>query len=84
MEYWVAGRVFNEEAANHVLNKIGGEEESYEWDIPWWILNSTGKFIVKSAWDCVRENIEVTGVPCKVFFLVEDVKDEITFLWNPY
>ncbi|KAH0679359.1 hypothetical protein KY284_020444 [Solanum tuberosum] len=46
--------VFPENVVKHILNNIERFQELEERDNPMWMLNNSGKFIVKSTWDFIR------------------------------
>lgn len=56
--YWnneVIMELLNKKVCNHVHQRIGVEREIGEWDKPWWMPNSTGKFSVGTAWKLLRQ-----------------------------
>lgn len=51
--------LFTEEVCNHVQHNLMGENGLKEWDMPWWMPNSFGKFTLKSAWEIMRQVKEI-------------------------
>lgn len=68
-----------EDVCKHVQNEIGVVEDTEEWDTTRWMLTSSGKFTVGSAWKLLRQGndeqeiakkIWVKGVPFKFSFFL--------------
>lgn len=68
-----------EDVCKHVQNVIGVVEDTEEWDTPRWMLTSSGKFTVGSAWEVLRQGndeqeiakkIWAKGVPFKFSFFL--------------
>ncbi|XP_060183224.1 uncharacterized protein LOC132613196 [Lycium barbarum] len=72
-------QMFPEDIVQHILQEIDIKCASNEWDRPWWMMTSTGKFTVSSAWHLLRQKANVTvpfqnmwikGVPFKISFFM--------------
>ncbi|KAH0711960.1 hypothetical protein KY289_007919 [Solanum tuberosum] len=59
------------------IQLLRSSEDEQQWDKPWWMLKTSGKFTVGSAWDFLREKQEIclkykyiwsAGVPFKISF----------------
>ncbi|XP_060202597.1 uncharacterized protein LOC132631015 [Lycium barbarum] len=68
-----------EEIVNHVVKELKVHIEEGQWDKPWWMMISTGKFTVSSAWELLRQRANysqvykqmwIKGVPFKINFLL--------------
>ncbi|XP_060177905.1 uncharacterized protein LOC132607846 [Lycium barbarum] len=52
-------QLFPEDIVQHIIQEIDIKYASNEWDIPWWMMTSTGKFTVSSAWQLLRQKANV-------------------------
>ncbi|XP_059280949.1 uncharacterized protein LOC132034570 [Lycium ferocissimum] len=68
-----------EEVANHVVKELKVHIEEGQWDKPWWMMTSTGKFTISSVWELLRQRANysqvykqmwIKGVPFKINFLL--------------
>ncbi|KAG5627192.1 hypothetical protein H5410_012410 [Solanum commersonii] len=50
---------FGDDISRHVIQLLRSSEDEQQWDKPWWMLKTSGKFTVGSAWDFLREKQEV-------------------------
>ncbi|KAG5571417.1 hypothetical protein H5410_061183 [Solanum commersonii] len=67
--------LFSKEVCNHIIEKVGCEEDTDEWDKLWWMAHNTGKFDLNSAWEILR-NAKASnwGISNKNSPLVDDVR----------
>ncbi|KAH0756387.1 hypothetical protein KY290_026657 [Solanum tuberosum] len=49
---------FTEEVYHHITQEVQVMEGIRDWDKPWWMQNSSGRFSVKSAWELIRQRQE--------------------------
>ncbi|XP_060216649.1 uncharacterized protein LOC132644109 [Lycium barbarum] len=70
-------QLFPADVVEYILEDLELREISDQWDKPWWMMTSTGKFTVSSAWDLLRQrghvsedykNIWLKGLPFKISF----------------
>lgn len=70
---------FPSDIVKHIKSEIHFEQLQGNWDKPWWMPTTTGKFTVNSAWDLMRhrdheqedcKQMWIKGVPFKITFLL--------------
>lgn len=52
-------QLFCQDVTEHIENTISCEKEREGWDKPWWMLTTTGKLTVRSAWEEIKRKKEV-------------------------
>ncbi|XP_049399871.1 uncharacterized protein LOC125863926 [Solanum stenotomum] len=74
---------FGNDISRHIIQFLRSSEDEQQWNKPWWMLKTSGKFTVGSAWDFLRKKQEVclkykyiwsAGIPFKISF----------FNWRPW
>ncbi|XP_060210626.1 uncharacterized protein LOC132637573 [Lycium barbarum] len=55
-------QLFPEDIVQHIIQEIDIKYTSNEWDRPWWMMTSTGKFTVSSAWQLLRQKANFPGM----------------------
>ncbi|XP_059311946.1 putative ribonuclease H protein At1g65750 [Lycium ferocissimum] len=72
-------QLFPEDIVQHIVQEIDIKHGSNEWDTPWWMMTSSGKFTVGSTWELLRQraketvpfhNMWIKVVPFKIFFFL--------------
>ncbi|XP_059284804.1 uncharacterized protein LOC132038098 [Lycium ferocissimum] len=67
------------EIVNHIQEELLMKESSTLWDKAWWMMTSSGKFTVSSAWNLLRQKghistvykqLWIKGVPFKISFFL--------------
>ncbi|XP_060200320.1 uncharacterized protein LOC132628562 [Lycium barbarum] len=70
---------FPADIAEHIKSEIYIDQLQGNWDRPWWMLTSTGRYTVNSAWNMLRhrdhedsdfKQLCIKGVPFKIYFLL--------------
>ncbi|XP_055814563.1 uncharacterized protein LOC129884258 [Solanum dulcamara] len=71
--------VLAKDIVDHIIDNITIPKEERDFDRPWWILDTSGEFTIKSTWDFIRQRgpkldiyrfMWIKGMPFKISFFM--------------
>ncbi|XP_060195442.1 uncharacterized protein LOC132624727 [Lycium barbarum] len=81
---WNRGKLMEvlfEDIVDHIMENITPPREEREFDRPWWILDTSGEFTIKSTWDFIR--LRGPQLDSYRFMWIKGLPFEISFfLWR--
>ncbi|XP_059288975.1 uncharacterized protein LOC132042454 [Lycium ferocissimum] len=73
-------QLFPEDIVQHIMQEIDIKHASNEWDTPWWMMTSSGKFTVASAWKLLRQRNNLESI--NHLFLYGDFAAKVWSVFN--